>query len=218
MNQILDFILRDWFTPTPPTLQPGQLIFHNHEMAPRNKKVSLPETYKTVSDRMFHMNHAMVEYTMAILHTMNPTMADADFIKAYSSLYASDRAFSNKHGYNSGDFAIEDLECGGGTKKVKTGIPQKRAGYWCYDVYAIDPNHLPDPTKIDVTLHIIPVISSIKKILDQYGVWTGLYYKTPFYQFNYNIVPFFGLNGTNAIRCDQVTPLQGSVIPRPFVP
>ena len=207
---------------TPPTLQPNSMIFINHELKPRNPKVSLPETFKTLKDRMFPVNVSMLAYVKGILKLMKPGLMIAEFESNMRSLYSDDRAFSNKHPYPD-NFAIENLDCGGNTRRVTTGKPFYKMFYWWYEVHAIDPSHLPvidtarDAGQIDFTVHIVPVISTTIKILNQYGVWTGQYRKNPFPQFQgRSVVPYFGQNGLNYVRADRITPV--NVIPEPFIP
>ena len=207
---------------TYPNLSPNTLVFINHEPTPRNKKVSLPETFKTLKDRFFPVNASMLAYVKGILKAMCPGLSDADFEKNMHSLYTGDRAFSNKHPYPD-NFSIENLDCGGNCRRVTTGKPFKKVLFWWYEVQAIDPSHLPntpaDAGQIDFAIHTVPTISTTIKILNRFGVWTHQYRKNAFPQFNgRSLVPYFGAGGVNYVRADRVTALSGQVMPSPFVP
>ncbi len=227
MNKLYDFIFRNWFSAPPLTLPKDSLVREKHDQELGRAGRNNPETFKSLTDKMFPLTPAMINYWQAILKLKSPNITPGLFLKNWRALAASDRAFTNKHGWDSGDFRIENLICGGATRRLVDGIPFKAAGYWYYKVYALDPAHVPalplSESAIDMTLCFLPTISTTNKVLVQVGKvkkWKGQYFVDPFPQFKYAraIVPYFGVNGVNAIRSDFLIPLKGNKIPSPFIP
>lgn len=211
-----------FFGPMPVVLFPNALVQVQHELKPRNAKHGLPETFKVLEDTLFPVvKYKLMPYMVEILKLKNPNMDAVTFAKNFSSLYTSDRAFSNKHGSNSGDFKVENLITGGATLRLVNGKPFRKRGYWYYSVWAVNVFNPIIPSTLDtldMTINFLPTISTTEKQLDASGKWTGLYRKTSFPQFDGNsVIPFWGKDGKNSIRADYVKHFEGSVIPSPFI-
>lgn len=177
--------------------QPGGLVYVKRDTKPRNR-VGDPATYKCLSGSYTTVTPEILEYMKSIQKLASPGLSEKDFERNFASLWKGDRAFSNKRGYESGNFGVEAVYTTGATFRAVTGKPFfKRLGWWL-EVYAIDPNKLPPvPARvedIDWTLHFRPTIAT--------AVRYGSSYRTnPFPQFGGNsIIPFFGINGRNAIQ------------------
>lgn len=203
----------------PISVPAGTLVFVMHDGVGRNYNPSAgvygdPETNKSLSDRFFGVTDNLEKQLQGVIELLNPGMKPTDFIGQFHSLYASNRAFSNKSGWNSGHFAIENLICGGATRRAVTGVPYRAAGEWWLDVYAIDVTKLPlMPTTaadIDMTLWFFPVVAMQTPT-------TAEFRANPFPQFDGRcVVPYLGKGGINAIRLAKLKPVDS--IQNPFLP
>ena len=171
------------------------MVFIQHEVNARkghgNAPDSLPETFKQLTDKKFAMGGKLDAYIWDLWLMLNPTMSAKDFLRNWCSFWTSSRAFSNKCGWNSGDFKYENLYCGGATFNA-TGNVRKRFGVLWTEVYAIDPLRPPIVTIEWVrTLHFFPVINTTASVPG-----SKMTQKTPFPQFNGNCpLPLVGDKG-----------------------
>lgn len=196
---------------------PNTLVFVTHDMVARdlNGRVAggEPETNKCLSDEKIVVTPQLEALMRAVIRLYNPTMDSNAFEHAWQSLFASNRAFSNKSGWDSSEFKLENLVCGGATLRAITGVPYRAAGDNWLDVHALDPENLPAiPTRIeqiDPTLFFFPVIA-MQNI-------SGQFQADPFPQFGGRCpVPFVGKGGRNAIRVAKLLPVNS--VQHPFLP
>jgi hypothetical protein len=208
-------IFRNLLSGVPSTVEAGTLMQVKHDQEQGIKPRNDPETFKSLTDKMFQITPAIAVYWQGLLRLKNPNMTDPQFNQNWRGLTASNRAFTNKHGWDSGDFRIENIICGGATVRTTTGIPFRTAGYWYYEVYALDPLAIPvlpsSAVMIDMTLNFLPTISTGIKVRK------FVYRVNAFPQFNGNsIVPYFGVGGKNAIRADHLRVV--TKVNSPFIP
>lgn len=209
-------MFRNLLSGVPPTIPAGTLMQVKHDQEQGIRLRNNPETFKSLTDKMFQVTPAIAIYWKGILKLKNPNLTDAQFNQSWRGLTAGNRAFTNKHGWDSGDFRIENLICGGATVKVTTGIPFRTAGWWQYEVYALDPVNPPlyipaSVSLIDMTLNFLPTISTNIKVRK------FVYRVNAFPQFNGNsIVPYFGVGGRNSLRADHLRVV--TKVNSPFIP
>lgn len=191
----------------------GRYFMLLHDEVPRNK-FGDPETIGTYTREFNRVTPELESYWRGLLKILSPDMSKKDFERNWKSLTASDRAFTNDHGWNSGQFALQSLICGGATVKAVTGQIIIKSGKLWMEVYAIDPKKLPPlPSSTpDMTLHFYGVISTAIK-------YKSTYRKNPFPQFKGNsIIPFVSRGGRALLPYSKLRLLPDFNIPRPFVP
>lgn len=192
--------------------QPGDLLAVLHDGKPRNITGD-PETNKSLEDRMFPANGPIDDNWRAALHLGCPGFDGPTFEHAYNYLTGGGLAFCNGNGLSSGHFKIENLICGGATRRAVTGNIERIAGHNWVKVYALDPKNLPTITTLaalDMTLYFLATIATRFPYGDSYRV-------DPFPGFNGRcIVPYIGVDGFNYIRAEKL--LKVSEIVNPFYP
>jgi hypothetical protein len=207
-------------SPIPTVSYKGRLLcfvlwdhqLERYKFQPRNLKRPVPETCPLYSGASNPVTPAWEAYWKGILHLCNPDMKAEAFDSAWTSLVASNRAFTNGSGPETGQFAIHSLTCGGATHEMVTGIPESR-GY--VEIYTLNskkrPPRVPDrPEQIDMTRHFFATTGSNVKLPD------GSYAVRGFPQFENCIVPLVSPANTDKIefaRIKVVTDLQ-----RPYHP
>jgi hypothetical protein len=182
-----------------------------YEYKPRNLKNPVPETCPLYSGAKNPLTPVWEKYWRDILHLCNSTMRPEDFERAWSSLVASDRAFTNSTGPETGEFALHSLTCGGATHEMVTGIPER--GYM--RIYTLnskkDPPLIPPkPEQIDITRHFFATSGSNVRMPD------GTYAVRGFPQFENCIVPLMSPDDTDLIDLTRIKVV--SSIMRPYNP
>ena len=226
---LLNACARELITPTPtpsatatatnvPPAATRKLCFvlWDHQLAqyhyePRNLKNPVPETCPLYSGAKNPLTPEWEAYWRGILHLCNPTMSSDDFERSWSSLVASDRAFTNSTGPETGDFALHSITCGGATHEMVTGEPER--GYM--RIYTLnskkDPPLIPaKPEQIDITRHFFATTGSNVRLPD------GSYTVNGFPQFENCIVPLVSPADTDLIDITRIKVV--SSIPRPYNP
>jgi hypothetical protein len=186
-----------------------QLAQYNYK--PRNIKNPVPETCPLYSGAKNPVTLAWETYWRGILHLCNPKMSDADFEHSWSSLVASNRAFTNASGPDSGDFALHSITCGGATHEMVTGIPERSH----MRIYTLNSRKNPPPIParpedIDMTRHFFATSGSNVQLPD------GSYAVYGFPQFENCIVPLVSPSITDMIDISRIKEV--SSIQRPYNP
>jgi len=164
-------------------------------------------------------------------------ITEAQAKKDFASLFANDRAFSNKEGSGShADFInwkhldmspieMQPMSCSGNTHKL-TGHSKLIAGEYCWEIEAIDwtKDYKRYTPETHPHLFFQPVNSVREEIWNKPsgGQWTGKYREDiadPFPQYaGQSILPVFGLGSVAYIPKWRVYNLPlGSIFPSPFV-
>ncbi len=175
-----------------------QLARYNYQ--PRNLKKPVPETCPLYSGATSRVTPAWEAYWKGILRLCNPNMNNDDFQQSWVSLVASNRAFTNGTGPETGDFRLHSLTCGGATHEMVTGIPYRQY----MEIYTMnskkDPPPIPtDPEKIDMTRHFFATTGSNVQFPDgSYGVYG-------FPQFENCIVPLVSPSDTDMIDLSRIS-------------
>ncbi len=220
-------------TPTPPptaTATPFQFtvqdsryagrklcfVLWDHQLArygyrPRNLYTPVPETCPLASGSFNPMTLAWEAYWKGILQLCNPGMDPVHFEHAWLSLVDSGRAFTNRSGPETGDFAIASITCGGATHEMVTG-EREGSHMRIYTLnWSAGPPPIPSsPQQIDMTRHFFATTGSNVKLPD------GSYAVYGFPQFENCIVPLISQNdwdGIDVSRIQAVDHLQ-----RPYNP
>ncbi len=186
-----------------------QLAQYNYK--PRNLKLPLPETCPLRSGAKNRLRPEWEAYWRGILQLCNPTMSDDDFEPAWSSLVASNRAFTNGSGPESGDFALHSITCGGATHEMVTGVPEGRyMRIYTLNIHKNPPSIPRRAVDIDLTRHFFATTgSSVRLPDDSYAVYG-------FPQFENCIVPLVSPADTDAIAVSRIKAV--SSIQRPYNP
>ena len=191
-------------------------VLWDHQLAqydykPRNLKNPVPETCPLYSDAKNPVTPAWEAYWRRLLHLCNPKLTDADFERAWSSLVASDRAFTNASGPETGEFALHSLTCCGATHEMVTGIPEGPH----MRIYTLNSLKSPPPIPvkaddIDMTRHFFATTGSNVLLPDSsYAVYG-------FPQFENCIVPLVSRSDTDLIDISRIKEV--SSIQRPYNP
>jgi hypothetical protein len=193
-------------------------VLWDHQLAqydykPRNLKNPVPETCPLYSGAKNPVTPAWEAYWRGILHLCNPGMSDYEFEHSWSSLVASDRAFTNSSDPASGDFALHSLTCGGATHEMVTGIPEGSHQRPYLRIYTLnsrkDPPPIPKrPVDIDMTRHFFATTGSNVQLPD------GSYAVYGFPQFENCIVPLVSPSDTDMIDISRIKVV--SSIQRPY--
>jgi hypothetical protein len=191
-------------------------VLWDHQLAqydykPRNLKHPVPETCPLYSGAKNPVTPAWESYWRGILHLCNPTMTEANFERSWGSLVASDRAFTNASGPETGDFALHSLTCGGATHEMVTGIPERSY----MRIYTLNSKKNPPPIpakpeEIDMTRHFFATTGSNVQLPD------GSYAVYGFPQFENCIVPLVSPSDTDLIDLSRIKVV--SSIQRPYNP
>ena len=186
-----------------------QLARYNFE--PRNLNNPVPETCPLYSGASNPVTPAWEAYWKDILHLCNPALNDVDFDQAWGSLVASNRAFTNGSGPETGHFAIHSLTCGGATHEMVTGIPAGRY----MEIYTLNSKRNPPPVpaqpeQIDMTRHFFATTGSNVQLPD------GSYAVRGFPQFENCIVPLVSPANTDMIELERIKAV--SDLQRPYNP
>ncbi len=171
---------------------------------PRNN----PATQKSMVDLFFKVSTKMSAYIHSIERLLNPKMSTNDLEQNLRALFGGQTAFSNGHAYDSGDWAIENLDCGGATVRAAgDNLILTRGKLWL-PIKAIDPTSPPDiPAsldKLDPTMHFMPTIS-VPQGLNPFPMFSGRC-----------AVPRLGAGGIKHVEWDVVHPVTS--VQNPFVP
>ncbi|HTP01451.1 MAG TPA: twin-arginine translocation signal domain-containing protein [Anaerolineales bacterium] len=180
-------------------------VLWDHELArydykPRDLKNPVPETCPLYSGASNPVTPAWEAYWRGILRVCNPGMKDADFEQAWESLVASNRAFTNGTGPDTGNFAIHSLTCGGATHEMVTGTPYRGR----MEIYTLNSKKAPppipgEPAQIDMTRHFFATTGSNVKLPD------GSYAVYGFPQFENCIVPLVSPADTDMIDLSRIS-------------
>lgn len=195
-------------TPVPTPKYKGRrlcFVLWDHQLArynyqPRNLKKPVPETCPLYSAATNTLTPAWAAYWQAILRLCNPGMSEQVFQQSWESLVASNRAFTNGTGPDTGRFAIHSLTCGGATHEMVTGIPD--SGH--IEIYTLNGKKAPPPIptdidKIDMTRHFFATTGSNVQFPD------GSYAVYGFPQFENCIVPLVSPANTDMIDISRIT-------------
>ncbi len=191
-------------------------VLWDHQLAqydykPRNLRSPVPETCPLYSGAKNPVTPAWETYWRGILHLCNPTVGDIDFERSWESLVASDRAFTNSSGPETGDFELHSLTCGGATHRMVTGAPD--GSYM--QIYTLNsrknPPPIPDRAQdIDMTRHFFATSGSNLRLPD------GSYAVYGFPQFENCIIPLVSPSDTDMIEVSRIKAV--SSIQRPYNP
>lgn len=186
-----------------------QLAMYNFQ--PRNLKNPVPETCPLYSGAVNPLTPEWIAYWQGILRLCNPDMDAVQFERAWQSLVAGNRAFTNGTGPDSGNFALHSLTCGGATHEMLSGDPVR--GH--VEIYTLNSRRLPPAipskaTDIDMTRHFFATTGSNVKLAD------GSYAVYGFPQFENCIVPLVSPNESDMIDVARITAV--SSIQRPYNP
>ena len=94
-----------------PNPSPSGLYWIMPDEEPRNN----PATHKSLVDLYFKITPKMSAYIHAIERLLNPNMSTDDLEKNLNALFGNQTAFTNGHAYDTDDWKIENLDCGGAT-------------------------------------------------------------------------------------------------------
>jgi hypothetical protein len=182
-----------------------------YDYKPRNLKNPVPETCPLYSGAKNPVTPAWEAYWRGLLHLCNPKMNDVDFEHAWTSLVASNRAFTNSSGPETENFALHSLTCGGATHEMVTGVPEGRH----MRIHTLnsrkDPPPVPArPVDIDMTRHFFATTGSNVLLPD------GTYAVYGFPQFENCIVPLVSPSDTDMIDISRIKEV--SSIQRPYHP
>lgn len=179
-------------------------VLWDHQLAkydfqPRNLNSPVPETCPLYSGASNPVTPAWEAYWKGILHVCNPGMDAASFEQAWTSLVASNRAFTNGSGPDTGQFAIHSITCGGATHEMVTGIPDGPH----IEIYTLNGKKRPPPIptkpeQIDMTRHFFATTGSNVRLPD------GSYAVYGFPQFENCIVPLVSPADTDMIDQSRV--------------
>ena len=177
----------------------------------RNLYNPVPETCPLASSDINPMTPDWIAYWKGILHLCNPDMDEVHFEHAWLSLTASDRAFTNFKGSDTGDFSTHAITCGGATHEMVTGEPE--GAYM--RIYTLNWGHGPPeiPTyvqQIDMTRHFFATTGSNVKLAD------GSYAVYGFPQFENCIVPLISQADTDRILVSRIKVVDS--MQRPYNP
>jgi hypothetical protein len=197
---------------------PGKLCFvlWYHQLAqygykPRNLKNPLPETCPLRSGAKNRLTPEWEAYWKGILHLCNPTMSAADFEPSWNSLVASDRAFTNGSGPESGNFALHSITCGGATHEMVTGNREGRyMRIYTLNIHQSPPSIPARAVDIDMTRHFFASTGSNVRLAD------GSYAVYGFPQFENCIVPLVSPSDIDAIEVSRIKAVAS--IQRPYNP
>ncbi len=201
--------------PTPGTRLLAFVLW-DHQLAmydfkPRNLKYPVPETCPLYSGAVNPLTPEWVAYWRGLLRLCNPTVDQDHFERAWLSLVASNRAFTNGSGPETDNFAIHSLTCGGATHEMVSGDPVR--GH--VEIYTLNSRRLPPAipakaTDIDMTRHFFATTGSSVQLPD------GSYAVYGFPQFENCIVPLVSQGESDMIDVARIT--QVSSIQRPYHP
>jgi hypothetical protein len=182
-----------------------------YDYKPRNLKNPVPETCPLYSGAKNPVTPAWEAYWRGLLHLCNPKMNERDFERAWGSLVASDRAFTNSSGPETGEFALHSLTCGGATHEMVTGVPEGRH----MRIHTLNSRKGPPPVParpvdIDMTRHFFATTGSNVLLPD------GSYAVYGFPQFENCIVPLVSPSDTDLIDLSRIKEV--SSIQRPYNP
>src|SRR5512143_912491 len=187
-------------------------VLWDHELErysykPRNVKHPVPETCPLYSGATNTLTPAWIAYWQGILHLCNPGVKDTAFQNAWLSLVASDRAFTNGTGPETGNFAIHSLTCAGATHEMVTGKPEKggHVRIYTFNIHSEPPPVPSSPDELDMTRHFFATTGSNTQFPD------GSYAVYGFPQFENCIVPLISNDDTDMIdiaRVKVVTEIQ----------
>ncbi len=206
-------------TPVPTVTYAGRklcFVLWDHQLAkydykPRDLKNPVPETCPLYSGASNRVTPAWEAYWRGILRVCNPGMKDDDFQQSWESLVASNRAFTNGSGPDTGDFAIHSLTCGGATHEMVTGIPNGPH----MEIYTLNSRKPPPPIpsrpeQIDMTRHFFATTGSNVQLPD------GSYAVRGFPQFENCVVPLVSPFNTDMIDLSRISYV--SELQRPYHP
>ncbi len=186
-----------------------QLARYNFQ--PRSLKYPVPETCPLYSAASNPVTPEWEAYWRGILRLCNPTMKDEAFEQSWESLVASNRAFTNGTGPDTGHFALHSLTCGGATHELVTGVPIGQH----IEIYTLNSKKAPPPVpekpeQIDMTRHFFATTGSNVKLPD------GSYAVRGFPQFENCIVPLVSRADTDMIDVTRIKDV--SDLQRPYNP
>jgi hypothetical protein len=186
-----------------------QLAMYNFK--PRKLNNPVPETCPLYSGASNPITPAWELYWRGILRVCNPGMPDADFEQSWESLVASNRAFTNGSGPETGHFAVHSLTCGGATHEMVTGIPYRQY----MEIYTLNSKKAPPPIparpeQIDMTRHFFATTGSNVQLPD------GSYAVRGFPQFENCIVPLLSPANTDMINLSRIKTV--SDLQKPYNP
>ena len=179
-------------------------VLWDHQLArydykPRNLNKPVPETCPLYSGAANTVTPEWEAYWRGILRLCNPSMSAVDFEAAWESLVASNRAFTNGSGPETGHFQLHSLTCGGATHELVTGIPNGQH----MEIYTLNskkaPPRVPEqPEQIDMTRHFFATTGSNVQLPD------GSYAVRGFPQFENCIVPLVSPANTDMIDVSRI--------------
>lgn len=178
---------------------------------PRNLIDPVPETCPLASSDVSPMTPAWIAYWKGLLRLCNPGLPDDRFEHAWRSLTASDRAFTNFSGSDTGDFAIHAITCGGATHEMTTGEAEGRY----MRIYTLNwskgPPEIPQrPEQIDMTRHFFATTGSNVRLPD------GSYAVYGFPQFENCIVPLISHSDSDRVLLSRIKVVDD--LQRPYNP
>ena len=209
---------QDNLSPASLTAKPRKLCFvlWDHQLAqynyaPRNLTNPVPETCPLYSGAKNPVTAAWEAYWRDLLQLCNPKMSKKDFEGSWRSLVASNRAFTNGSGPETGEFALHSITCGGATHEMVTGIPEGKH----MRIYTLNSRKAPPPLParaedIDITRHFFATTGSNVRLTD------GSYAVYGFPQFENCIVPLVSPADTDLIDISRIKVV--SAIQRPYNP
>ncbi len=203
-------------TPGPHVSYEGRklcFVLWDHQLAqygfkPRNMKNPVPETAPLYAGVAMQVTPAWQDYWQGLLRLLNPDMSYADFQRGWSSLVASDRAFTNNTGGDTDNFRLHDITCGGATLEMVTGIPEGPQDHPRMRIYTLNMSGDPPPVpatvhEIDMTRHFFATTGSNVKLPD------GSYVVNGFPQFENCIIPLISNDDTDLIDVSRIKPVTG---------
>lgn len=203
-------------TPGPAVSYDGRklcFVLWDHQLAqygyrPRNMDHPVPETVPLYAGVAMQVTPAWQDYWQGLLHLLNPDMSWADFQRGWSSLVASDRAFTNNTGGDTDNFRLHDITCGGATLEMVTGIPEGPNDHPRMRIYTLNMSLDPPPVpatahEIDMTRHFFATSGSNVRLPD------GSYVVNGFPQFENCIIPLISNDDTDLIDVSRIKPVTG---------
>ena len=194
-------------TPGPTEAYAGRklcFVLWDHQLArygfrSRNLQDPVPMTCPLYSGAANPVTPAWREYWKGLLRLCNPGVDDVKFEHAWKSLTASDRAFTNGTGSETGDFKIHSLTCGGATHEMVTGEPDGQY----MEIYTLKWSEGPPPVparpeELDMTRHFFATTGSNVKLPD------GSYAVYGFPQFENCIVPLISQGRSDRILLSRI--------------
>jgi hypothetical protein len=198
------------------TAEGGHLCFvlWDHQLArygykPRNPKKPLPETCPLRSGANNHLTPAWIEYWRGILHLCNPGMSDEDFERGWKGLTSDARAFTNSSSFESDNFGLHSLTCGGATHEMVTGIPEKQyMRIYTLNIHDRPPTIPSSASDINILRHFFATTGSTKRLPN------GSYAVYGFPQFENCILPLVSPSDTDLIEVSRIKVV--SSVQRPY--